>query len=295
MRRILVATDFSIRSDRAVRRGTLLAKALEASLSLVHVIDDDQPRRIVKAERAAATALLDEQARTLRRIDGVDCDTRIVLGHPFEGITTAAEEIAPDLLVIGPHRKQALKDEFVGTTAERTIRASRRPVLMANGVPAGIHRHVLIAVDLSACSRAALRAVTDLGLEKHAAISVIHVFEAPGTSLMARGSMTKDQIEDYLADEEEEAASALAAFLGDLEFEPIRRILKHNEGSAAHTICAAARENSADLLVVGTRGRTGIGRFLLGSVAEAVLRAADHDVLAVPPALAVDSVQASAG
>ena len=71
---ILVATDSSSRSDRAVRRATLLAKELGASLSLVHVVDDDQPGRIVDAEREAAAAVLHDQARSLREIDGVDCE-----------------------------------------------------------------------------------------------------------------------------------------------------------------------------------------------------------------------------
>jgi nucleotide-binding universal stress UspA family protein len=283
MRRILVATDFSARSDRAIRRATLLARTYGSSMTVVHVIDDDQPKRIVKAEREASSVLLSEQARSLREIDGVNCDYSIVLGNAFEGIAKAAEEINCDLLVIGPHRRQALKDVFVGTTAERTIRASNWPVLMANGVPAGSYRHVLVAVDLSDCSADAVRAVTGLGLEKHAAISVAHVVDAPATRLMSRASMTEDQVKDYLADVEERASDELGAFLANLKFHPIRRIVKHNSTSVAHTISSVAREVSADLVVVGTHGRTGITKLLLGSVAEEVLRTADHDVLAVPP------------
>ena len=63
MQRILVATDFSTRSDRALRRGTLLAKQFGCDVTLVHVIDDDQPLRTVEAERREATALLDEVDR----------------------------------------------------------------------------------------------------------------------------------------------------------------------------------------------------------------------------------------
>ena len=283
MKRILVATDFSTRSDRAIRRATLLARAYGSSITVVHVIDDDQPKRIVKAEREASSVLLSEQARSLREIDGVNCDHSIILGNAFEGIAKAAKEIDSDLLVIGPHRRQVLRDVFVGTTAERTIRASKWPILMANGVPAGPYRHVLVAVDLSDCSADAVRAVTSLRLEAHAAISVAHVFDAPGTGLMSRASMTEDQVQDYLAEVEERATGELGAFLGNLRFDPIRRVVKHNVTSVAHTISSLAREVSADLVVVGTHGRTGIAKLLLGSVAEEVLRIADYDVLAVPP------------
>ncbi len=188
-----------------------------------------------------------------------------------------------DLLVIGPHRRQVLRDVFVGTTAERTIRASDRPVLMANGIPAGPHRHILVAVDLSGCSGDAVRAVQNLGLEAKAAVSVVHIFDAPAAGLMVRASSTEDEIQDYLADEEERASGELAAFLQDLDLKPMQRFLKHNESSIAYTICAAAREVSADLIVVGTHGRTGIVKTLLGSVAAETLRSSDRDVMAVPP------------
>ncbi|MGF1526783.1 MAG: universal stress protein [Candidatus Competibacterales bacterium] len=88
-KRILVATDFSTRSERALRRGTLLAKALGAKLSLVHVNDDDQPKRIVAAERAAAADLLNEFVQTLQQSDGLVCDGQLVEGDPFEGIARA--------------------------------------------------------------------------------------------------------------------------------------------------------------------------------------------------------------
>jgi len=283
MRHILVASDFSARSDRAVRRAILLARTHGASVTIVHVVDDDQPRRIVDAEREAAAALLREQARSLHETDRVECGYRVLLGNAFETIVKATEEIGCDLLVLGPHRRQALKDVFVGTTAERTIRASRRPVLMANGVPAGPYRHVLVAVDFSECSADAVRAVSGLRLEKHAAVAVIHVADAPGARLMSRASLTEAQVQDYLLDVEERASAELDAFLGNLKFDPMRRIVRHGAAPAAATISEVARQISADLIVVGTHGHTGITKLLLGSVAEEILRTGERDVLAVPP------------
>ena len=100
---------------------------------------------------------------------------------------------------------------------------------------------------------------------------------------MALGSASNDDIESYLASEKARAAGELAEFMRGLEFVPARQVLKLNELSMAHIICATAREVSADLIVVGTRGLTGITKFLLGSVAEEVLHISDRDVLAVPP------------
>jgi nucleotide-binding universal stress UspA family protein len=283
MKKILVATDFSTRSDRAVRRAILLARKFEAAVSLIHVVDDDRPKRIVDTERESASMLLNEQARSLRELDGVDCSASVTLGSVSEEITKAVEASMADVLVIGPHRHQAFQDVFVGTTAERTIRTRRHPVLVASGVPASFYRHVLVAVDLSDCSKNALRVVSGLGLDNHAAVSAVHVFDAPARSYMALGSASDHEVEDYLAREKARAAGELAVFMRGLEFTPARHVLKPNEPSTAHVVCATAREVSADLIVVGTRGRTGITKFLLGSVAEEILHIADRDVLAVPP------------
>jgi nucleotide-binding universal stress UspA family protein len=283
MKRVLVATDLSVRSDRAIRRAILLARRHGAALSLLHVIDDDQPSRLVRAERDAATALVEEQARSIREGDGIDCSARVVMGDPFEGIAAAAGEQEPDLVVIGPHRRQALKDVFTGTTAERTIRASRRPVLMANAVPASAHRHVLLAVDFSDCSADAVRTVAELGFEAHAAVSVLHVFDAPATPVMARSAASEEALSSYHAQERDKAAAALKEFLAPLPLAVQSRIAERNVASAAETIRAVAADVGADLLVVGTRGRSGIAKMLLGSVAEQVLRTAETDVLAVPP------------
>ena len=266
MNSILVATDFSERSDRALRRASLLAKSAGARLTLVHVVDDDQPGRLLKAERAAAASILNDLIQALKKIDGLRCDFRIVEGDPFEGILRAAGDLEPDIVVVGPHRRNSLKDVFIGTTAERAIRASQRPILMANGVPAAPFRNMLVAVDLSACSADAL-----------------HAFDALGANLMTRASVSENDRRDYVADEARRASQDLDSFLKQIGFAHLPRLVRHNNSTTANVIDEAAQEISADLLVVGTRGRTGVARLLLGSVAQEVLRKAAIDVLAVPP------------
>lgn len=164
MKKIMFATDFSERSDRALRRAVILARAHDAVLEIVHVVDDDRPRRIVDHEVNDARQLLGELARTLKDLDGVSCSTQIVQDDPFAGIVKAVAKATPDLLVIGPHRRQILRDAFVGTTAERTIRAASCPVLMVNGPPVGHWRHMLQTTDLSETAERALKRFIGLGL-----------------------------------------------------------------------------------------------------------------------------------
>jgi len=283
MQKILVATDFSERSDRALRRATLLGKQTGAKLWLVHAIDDDQPRRIIESEHAAAVRLLSEQAATLRDVDGVECTYQVILGEPADGISRATQDISPDLLVVGPHRRQLLRDIFVGTTAERTIRTATLPVLMVNASPAGPYRNVLFATELSEPSGKALAALLSLGLPIAGRLSILHVFDAPALRLAFGGSMGSDGQQDYVREAEMEATSALARFLRDFDLGNAARLTRHDETSPANAILDQAREMSADLIAVGTRGRSALTRALIGSVAEAVLRASPVDVIAIPP------------
>lgn len=284
MPRLLIATDFSTRSDRALRRACLLAKSLPATMALVHVIDADRPAALVDAERRAAEGLLVAMQGSLREVDGIDCETRLVEGEPFDGIASAAAESGADLVVIGPHRRQLLRDVFVGTTAERTVRTSRRPVLMCNAVPAERYRRIVVAVDLSETSADAVRAVCALGLDRDTAVSVLHIFDALGADLRLRAPGLSLPARDLVDEAREQAQQDVAQFLLQHRLPSVPIALDLNDGGAGDVIRAAAARQGADLLVLGTRGRRGIGEQMLGSVAESVLRNASVDVLVVPPA-----------
>lgn len=283
MNTIMVATDFSERSDRALRRATLLARESAASIVLVHVVDDDQPQRIVDSERVEAEKLLRQMAATLRSVDGVECQTQVVLAAPFAGIVRATEDRHPDLLVIGPHRRQVLFDVFVGTTAERTIRSVTCPVLMVNAPPAGRYRHILQTTDLSDGSRDALQRFTRLGLGGHIRTSLLHVFDAPALRLAFGHAVPKEEQEHYLAGERQDAIGRLSEFIVSAEIGYVELIVRYEAAAAQHEITKAAEEARADLIVLSTHGRGGLAKFFLGSVTEHVLRTASMDVLAMPP------------
>ena len=285
MKKIMLATDFSERSDRALRRATLLVRQFGASLSIVHVVDDDQPRRIVDGECDAASAILRELQSTVRNVDGISCETFVVLADPFAGIARAAEEETPDLLVIGPHRRQALRDVFVGTTAERTIRSVTCPVLMVNAPPVRAYGHVMLTTDLSEGAERAAKALAALGIAGGAKASILHVFDAPAVHLVMSHTIPAEERQVYLDDQRKEASRNLSAFVKSVDWRSIRQDVRQVRNSPAEEILTAAKKGSADLVVVGTRGRSGLAKFFLGSVAEAVLRRADCDVLAVPPAV----------
>lgn len=283
MKTIMVATDFSERSDRALRRAVLLARQFGATIALIHVVDDDQPRRIVETERDEATKLLDQMAATLRDVDAIACEPRVLLASPFAGIIKAVEEMNPDLLVIGPHRRQVLEDVFIGTTAERLIRLVGCPVLMVNAPPAGSYQHVMQTTDLSDSSRDALQRFPALGIGNDARNSLLYVFNAPALRLVMSHAMPKEDRDHYLEGEQKEASRDLAEFLATAKLGNILPKVRYEAAMTHHEILTAAETDRADLIVLSTHGRTGLTKLLIGSVTEKVLRSSPIDVLAIPP------------
>lgn len=286
---ILVATDFSPRADRALRRAVLVARQFSVRIMLLHALDDELPEPLLAVQRDGMERLLTEMAAMITTIDQVDCSHRLVMGDPFRALVDMARNLKPDLVILGPHRRNLLKDIFVGTTAERTIRESGAPVLMANGVPASNYQRILIATDLSECSLEATKSVRALGLLDEVHVTILHVLDTLEKPMMQRSLMPANEIEDHLLALRGDATQDLQSFLSTAGVRPDRKSVQLVELSVSETILSAARKSRADLLVIGTHGRTGIEKFFLGSVAEEVLRNAEIDVLVIPPLTGADA------
>ena len=156
---ILAATDFSTRSNRALRQAGLLAQPGNAQLHIVHVVDDDQPDELVRMEKREAERVLNEQTASMPELRNVQTRLMVVTGDPFDGILRAAADVNADLIVMGSHRKQLL-DIIIGTTIERVIRKGPFPVLMVNNEAQRKYENVLAPVDMVDASADALRAAT---------------------------------------------------------------------------------------------------------------------------------------
>ncbi|WP_434617447.1 universal stress protein [Tabrizicola sp. M-4] len=283
MKSVLLATDFSERSDRALRRAVLLARQHGAVIHLLHVVDDDRPARLVEHEVADARSLLKRQKRSLTRIDGIRAEISVTLADPFAGIVEAARTLVPDLLILGPHRKQILRDAFVGTTAERVIRAASCPVLSVNGPPVAPYAHVLLTTDLSDASKSALRRVFDTGLSDGLRQSLLHVHDAPALRLAVAGSLPDADREHLLAEAGRDARRDLLAFMDGLSPQPIRPEIRHRDTTDAAEILKAAHGLHADLVMVATQGKGALARLMLGSVTQNLFQTAEVDILAIPP------------
>lgn len=284
MKRILVATDLSERSRRALRRALALTRQFGAELTILHVVDDERPEGFADDDRRRAEVAIRKSVETMGGQDLLPVPSVAArVGNPFKVIVDEAKTSAADLVVMGSHRKRFLGDVFTGTTVERVMRVGGRPVLMVNRDAETPYRNPLAAVDLSDAAANALRIASDLGLLQTESAAVVHGFIPLAEGTMAYAGIERERIAEHVAASAAEARSALANFVRDVGFGDLANLSLIEKGTPFEAIEAAAMKLQADLVIIGTRGRGDIARALLGSVADQVLRGIRCDILAVPP------------
>lgn len=279
---ILVATDLSARSDRALARAVSVALAHDASLVALHVVDEDLPTtvldRVVEAADQEISAAL-QQADAGR---GCRMSTVVVRGKDYQDILAKADALHADLIVLGAHRHESGPKPIQGTTMERVIRHGRRPVLVASNRVDGPYGSVMVGVDFSVFSRCALR--TAWAFAPEARLSAVHAFHTPFEGFQVgeemRRSVKADHEREMTAMIDEEL-DALIAFSGPDGAPPggIDKVVRH--GDPHRVLRDEVIAAKPDLLVLGTHGRVGLSHAVLGSVAEAFLNQPPCDVLVV--------------
>ena len=266
-----------------MQRAALLCEQFKAELQLLHVVDDDQPTSVVEQEIQQATELVKAKASELRGTAGEEHVTIVKAGDPFQAIVQVATEANVDLVAMGAHRRRILRDVFVGTTIERVIRTGPHPVLMVNAEPKGPYRRVVVAVDMSEASANALGSAKSLGLFDSAQVSLVHAFEPFAKGLLIYANIEREKIEAHVAQETTQTRRQLLDFVTNLQLGELNYDLCLEDGPTFRAIRDFVDKKQPELLVIGTRGLTGVQRILLGSVADALLRGLECDILAVPP------------
>lgn len=280
--RVLCATDLSSRSDRAMRRAAMLARARGAALTLLSVVDDDQPAALVESERRQVATLLAELAATVAELRGTSPELVVEPGDAFDTILRYADAHDADLIVMGEHRRRLLRDIVVGTTVERVMRLGRRPVLMVNAPAERPYRRVLAAIDVAEEGAPALAAASRLGLLEGVSLTLFHAFTPLAQSALVAGDAGRRELDRSAAEEGARVREALGRLAAAQGLGSCGIVVQQTPVFDALASTAAA--TLPDLVVMGTRGHGALGRLMLGSVAEQALRSFTCDVLVVPPA-----------
>ncbi len=282
IRNIVVGVGSINDQDPVLTHAIELARALGARLHVVHgflVVDPllDAYTQAGYLGEAATRDLQPEYERTLRRYveeagGGDLAQVHVTPGTPAMALLDAAEEERADLLVVGATTHDRFPLSLLGSTARTVVRQSHRPVLMMRTDRPPLPARILLATDLSPSSARAIEIAMKIGKVGAAELRALLVIDEALRSLSLKQDLLGTVAEDQLA-----------AFLGRFGTgAAIERITR--EGRPAETILEHAEEWGADLIALGTHGRTGFERFLVGSVAESVLGSAGCHVLITPQA-----------
>ncbi len=279
--KILAASDLSGLSDRALARAFALAKELHAELRVVHVVDANLPLELREHCTAWAKKALARECNEMA--GGVAAGIDVVLGRPKLDVVRLAESAKTDLIVVGMHRETEPRPAFSETTVGHILKHGRCPMLLVKDDVAGAYARVVVGVDFSLYARAAIREA--FAIAPGARLHLVHAFHVPYKGFLGHPSVTEQvayerrlQLDAFLQEEMELLRDR--AFEAGIRPDALEATLR--EGEARAVLYAECRRVSAQLIVIGTHGRTGIGRTVFGSVAADILDAPPCDVLIVP-------------
>ena len=289
--KVLVATDLSHDAEEALRQGDEYVRALGGDLAVCHVIPSETwshplfpQMNVVETSRGSisrerAVELLSEKVRT---VTGRETDSyRIFVedGAPHAAIVRVAETWGADRIVVGSVGATGLARMLLGSVALGVARHAHCPVLVARSRPGA--SDIVVGTDFSDPALPAISAAADEGRRTGGRVTVVHCLEfppAPVDPILPAISYAGTDLPRMRADAEALADARLAEVLSNCGVKGERRVLA---GPPAAALARVAEELDARLVVVGTAGRSGLRRMLLGSVAEAVVKMAPCSVLVV--------------
>jgi nucleotide-binding universal stress UspA family protein len=280
--KILCATDLLPKSEFAIERAGLVAEQLDADLSILHVVVPSESGQTLEQDLQHASALLKSRARPPLWRVGPSPNVLVRAGSPERILNQAARQADADLIVLGTHGKRPARDALAGTIAACVLSEHQRPVLIVKRMPKGNYRNVLLALDRSASSVAALLAAEALILRDGARATVVHAFEPPYEQISISAGISTNAVSLYAEAWKREALRVLRGLLDGASNDFSRYELVLEEARPATAVRKVAVRMQPDLLVMGTRGDGGFRRAVLGSVANRVLAHASTDVLIVP-------------
>jgi uncharacterized protein len=273
--RLLLSTDGSEFSEGAVREAIRLAKRCSSRLSAISVIETNPeyetiaPQLLEKTEKAAWAHL--ESVKERAKKEGVDCEISIVEGEDsYRYITDEAVKRKSSMIIMGRRGRTGLKRLMMGSTTARVIGHAPCNVLVVPRAAQVDFKSILVATDGSLHAAAAASEAIGIAKKNKSRLTVVAVAAPEAMTPMDIESVEMQRsliAEKELTGAEQNAKDAKAAALK--EGVAVEAFVL--SGKPTDAIIQIAKEKGADLVVLGSHGRTGIEKLLMGSVTERVI------------------------
>ena len=287
LKRFIVGHDLGVGGEVALRSAVALANRCGAALRLVHVVEPLDTYQRMSHPLTSPYTLDEIVQKTGARLQalaassdfaGLQMEYEVRKGKPFVELIIAARAWQTDLIVVGGASQK--EEPFFGSTTHPIVRKSPVPVMVAKKSLSAEAKTFLVATDFSACAREAAeealmiaecfrgRVVFFHVLDLHPSYTTVYTHEL-GVSLPIPPALPEEIEPDG------------EAFLSGLPLDKVEWEKSAEEGQAAAAIVDQAKHVKADMIVMGTHGRSALQHMLLGSVAEKVVRTAPCPVLTI--------------
>ncbi len=284
---ILFPTDGSDGAARAFEHALDVAAAHGATVHVLNVADTTRDS-LVRIEGQIVDALVEEGEALVEEVAAladdrnVPTETAVLQGEPYRAIVDYADDRGIDLVVMPTHGRRGLSRLLLGSTTERVVRRSNVPVLTLRPDADVDHPYpygrVLVPTDGSDCAAAALDLGAGLATTGGATLHVLSVLDIAQYGIDTRVDVQLDRLE-AASEAAVDEATARAEAAG---VDPESLVGAVEVSSSIHrAIMSYVEDHDVDAVVVGTHGRTGFHRYMLGSVAEKLVRTAPVPVLTV--------------
>ena len=320
-KKILVPLDGSEHSRKIVGWATGLAGALSAQIILLSVIDPEEIEileattrsqgqqmksvggpPVAAPVRTPADVIDDALAQSKEgllaeaefvKAAGAAVNVRVGVGSPAEVIVSEAHTLDVDLIAMATRRESVLARGVLGSVTDRVLHSTATPILTLypgettnfgdnNGAP----KHVIVPLDGSALSESAIQPATEIAKAAGADMIFTETVRLPffGVGVAGIEYGAGDYAGDFgIAAQREEVAEYLQGFVKDAEAMGLRACASVRTGNPSQQIVEEAAEAEGSIVVMGSHGAGGLKRWVVGSVADKVVRSARRPVLVIPP------------
>lgn len=280
-RKILLATDFSARSDRAEARALALAHQYDCKLLVVHVLERQPKTRLARRTRFSPQSrpdnrLIESAKRQLLNAlvqGGNRVAVRIEEGHPSKTVLRIAREEGCDLIVTGVARNEMLGRFTLGETVDELMRDSPIPLLIVTDRVHGPYNNIVVASDYSDASRQALEAAAAFFPDR--ILRILHAHGAPG-------SYAVEDVESYREQMRLASRREYLAFLDTVNLPEEQRArfeVLIEGGNLTELLRDLVESSSIDLVVLGSRVRGFLPEAFVGSIAKRIVSSLPCDAL----------------
>jgi nucleotide-binding universal stress UspA family protein len=281
---ILLPFDGSEGTAEALHHAGELAHWADATVQILYVADTARNSVTVVDGEAIdglvqkGEEIVEEAAETLETL-GVPHDTDVVQGNPAPTIARYAEQYGQDLIVMPTRGNEGIPRYLAGSVSEKVVRLSATPVLTVRMRPDETlefpYENVLIPTDGSDAATRAAEQTLSLAASLDATVHILSVVDDSTLGLHVGSTVSESETEHAATD----AVETVASKAGTRGVTDIVRHVEH--GSPVEQILDYIESNEIHAVGMGTTGRRGTERILLGSVAEETVRSAPVPVMTI--------------